>query len=373
MKKILIVSTVSRQFYLFERGNIEVLKSLGYEVHAAANFSDANERLEGLDLVKHHFDIQRSPFSVKNLKAYRQLKSIIEAESFDVIHCHSPMGGVIGRLVANTLRVPKVLYTAHGFHFYKGAPFINNLIYKNIEQLLAKKTDILLTMNEEDFKQANKFNLKNQGEVVYIPGVGVDTRSIVNCKVNTIDKREELGIPNDAFLVISIGELIDRKNHKQGLEAIALLKKMGVKNLHYAICGQGILKEELQALSTALGIEEHVHFLGYRNDIVELLKISDLFLFPSIQEGLPKSVMESMAAGLPVIATNIRGNTDLIEDELNGFIVNIGDVNATALAIEKIYENKKMSSEMSKSNLNKIKEFDIDNVNRIMRNIYNSI
>lgn len=151
MKKILIVSTVSRQFYLFEQGNIEVLKSLGYEIHGAANFDDANERLDALDIIRHPFDIQRSPFSLKNIKAYKQLKQIMKSERFDAVHCHSPVGGVLARLAAKASKISPVIYTAHGFHFYKGAPRKDWLIYYNIEKYLSKYTDILVTINKEDY------------------------------------------------------------------------------------------------------------------------------------------------------------------------------------------------------------------------------
>lgn len=166
MKKILIVSTVSRQFYLFEQGNIEVLKSLGYEIHGAANFDDANERLDELDIIRHHFDIQRSPFSLKNIKAFRQLKKIMQSENFCAVHCHSPMGGVLARLAAKSSGIYPVIYTAHGFHFYRGAPCKNWLIYYNIEKYLSKYTDILVTINKEDYARAKDFYSK---KVVFVP------------------------------------------------------------------------------------------------------------------------------------------------------------------------------------------------------------
>ncbi|GMN99843.1 glycosyltransferase family 4 protein [Parageobacillus thermoglucosidasius] len=373
MRKALLVSTVSRQFTLFDRDNIRILKELGYEVHCAANFEDATPDLNSLGIVRHHFDIQRSPYSVKNIKAFFQLLRIMKTERFDLVHCHAPMGGVLGRLCAQLTGTRPVLYTAHGFHFYKGAPIINNLIYKNIERIAAHWTDCLLAMNREDYIAAQHFRLRDGGKVYYIPGVGVDTNAINNVQVDRRSKRRELGIPEDAFLIISIGELIKRKNHQQAIEAIAKLKQNGYDKIYHVICGRGILMDELKALSENLGVSDRVCFLGYRNDIPEILKVSDLFVFTSFQEGLPKSVMEAMAAGLPIVATRIRGNIDLIEDGKNGLLVECGDVDSTIKSILELYNNEELRILMSKNNLNKIKNYDSEVVREKMDYIYKTV
>jgi glycosyltransferase involved in cell wall biosynthesis len=370
MRKVLLVSTVSRQFTLFDRDNIRILKELGYEVHCAANFEDATPALDSLGIVRHHFDIQRSPYSVKNIKAFFQLLRIMKAERFDLVHCHAPMGGLLGRLCAQLTGTRPVLYTAHGFHFYKGAPIINNLIYKNIERIVAHWTDCLLTMNKEDYSAARHFRLRDGGKVYYIPGVGVDTNAINYAQVDRRLKRRELNIPEDAFLIISIGELIKRKNHRQAIEAIAKLKHNGYDRIYYAICGRGILMDELKALSQNLGVSDRVRFLGYRNDIPEILKVSDLFVFTSFQEGLPKSVMEAMAVGLPIVATKIRGNIDLIEDGKNGLLVECGDIESTFESIAKLYNNQEWRETMTRNNLEKIKNYDCAIVRGKMRKIY---
>ncbi|MGG1557878.1 glycosyltransferase family 4 protein [Geobacillus thermoleovorans] len=374
MRKALLVSTVSRQFTLFDRDNIRILKELGYEVHCAANFEDATPALDDLGIIKHHFDIQRSPYSLKNIKAFFQLLKIMKKERFDLVHCHAPMGGLLGRLCAQLTRTRPVLYTAHGFHFYKGAPLINNIIYKTIERIVAYWTDILITMNDEDYEAAKKFKLRFGGKVCFIPGVGVDIEAIHNVIVNRNNKRYEIGIPEDAFLILSIGELIPRKNHIQAIKSVAkvLLEKKDI-NLYYVICGRGKLLNELKQLCVNLGIQDNVKFLGYRNDIYEILKISDLFLFTSLQEGLPKALMEAMAAGLPVVATRIRGNVDLIKSEENGILVECGDVDSTALAIKKLYDNNELRNFYSNNNLEKIRMYDIQVVSKVMRNIYSSI
>lgn len=365
MKKILIVSTVSRQFYLFEQGNIEVLKSLGYEIHGAANFDDANERLDELDIIRHHFDIQRSPFSLKNIKAYKQLKKIMQSENFDAVHCHSPMGGVLARLAAKAVGLSPVIYTAHGFHFYKGAPIINWLFYYPVEKFLARYTDVLITINQEDYSRANKFKAKN---IMNIPGIGVDTNRFNNFTTHRGKKREELGISDDDVVLLSIGEMIKRKNHETALKALAKAER---KNIVYLICGKGELECYLKDLTNTLGIKNKVQFLGFRNDISEICAASDVFIFPSYQEGLPVSVMEAMSAGLPIICSKIRGNNDLIEDSKGGYLFSPDDVGGFAKAIQRLAEDKMLRVNMGKVNLEAVKCYDISVLKAQMTEIYN--
>ncbi|MCM3756319.1 glycosyltransferase family 4 protein [Sporosarcina aquimarina] len=367
MKKILIVSTVSRQFYLFEQGNIEVLKSLGFEVHAAANFSDANERLDSLGIIRHPFDINRSPFSLKNIKAYKQLKEVMKFGHFDAIHCHSPMGGVIARLVAKSLGVTPVIYTAHGFHFYKGAPFINWAVYYTVEKFMARCTDHLITINQEDFQKANEFKA---GKVHYVPGIGVDTSKFNVTVYSREEKRTELEIDKDTVVLLSIGEMIKRKNHETALRALEKLKD---ESFVYLICGRGELDSYLKDLTVSLGIQEKVKFLGYRNDIKEICIASDIFIFPSYQEGLPVSVMEAMSAGLPIVASEIRGNTDLIENGVGGYLLHPEDIGGFAETIQKVVKDKELRKSMGAKNKDEVKKYDISIVREKMRDIYRGL
>ncbi|OAS21872.1 glycosyltransferase family 4 protein [Paenibacillus oryzisoli] len=367
MKKILIVSSVSRQFYLFEQGNIEVLKSLGYEIHAAANFNDANERLDTLDIIRHHFDIERSPFSYKNLKAYGQLKNILKSEKFDAIHCHSPIGGVLARLAAKAVGNCPVLYTAHGFHFYKGASLVNWAMFYPVEKLLARHTDHLITINKEDFNNANKFKA---GQIHYVPGIGVSTKLFNENAVSREMKREELGISENTMVLLSIGELIKRKNHETLIRALLKVKK---KNFVLLICGRGVLESYLKELTISLGIQEKVRFLGFRNDIKEICVASDIFVFPSYQEGLPVSVMEAMSAGLPVIASEIRGNIDLIQNGIGGYLLNPDDIDGFANSIQILIEDAKLRKVMSVKNKDEVKRYDISKVKARMIEIYSSL
>ncbi|MGM0877161.1 MAG: glycosyltransferase family 4 protein [Bacillota bacterium] len=367
MGKILIVSTVSRQFYLFEQGNIEVLQSLGFEVHAAANFNDTSERLDSLKIIRHHFDIQRSPFSAKNIDAYKQLKKLMKEEKFDAVHCHSPMGGVLARLAAKSLGITPVIYTAHGFHFYKGAPFINWAVYYPVEKFLARYTDHLITINKEDFNKANEFKA---GQVHNIPGIGIDTKKFSETAVSRKEKRAELGITEDTVVLLSIGEMIKRKNHETALRALAKLEN---QKYVYLICGRGELESYLKDLTISLGIQEKVRFLGFRNDIKEICIASDVFVFPSYQEGLPVSVMEAMSAGLPIICSEIRGNTDLIENGVGGYLLNPEDTDGFAASIQNLLEDAQMREDMGMKNVDEVKKYDTSIVKEKMREIYRAL
>lgn len=365
MKKILIVSTVSRQFYLFEQGNIEVLKSLGYEVHAAANFSDANERLNSLDIIRHHFDIERSPFSLKNIKAYRQLKRLMKSEKFDAVHCHSPMGGVLARLAAKSVGIKNVVYTAHGFHFYKGSPLINWVLYYPVEKWLSGYTDVLITINKEDYQRGKTFNAR---KAVYVPGIGVNEDEYRNCVVDRYKKRKELGLPVDAYLILSVGELNKNKNHEVIIKALKTLNK---DNVIYIVCGQGDREKYLKDMARKLGVSGNVKFLGFRNDLPEIYKTADLFAFPSFREGLSVSLMEAMASGLPVVCSDIRGNNDLIEDNSGGILIKPDDAQGFCHAITLlINEYEDLGVKMGLFNQERIKEFDKNNIKRKMYDIY---
>ena len=310
---------------------------MGYEVHYATNYqqedmyADAPQRIRNAGVILHQIDFVRSPYLVSaNIKAYRQLKDLMKEERFDGVHCHTPMAGVLARLAANATHTRPVLYTAHGFHFYKGCPIQNKLIYETAERFMARYTDALITINEEDYQAAQTFALR--GKAYKIPGVGVDVEKIQNMQVDRAEKRKELGVPEDAFVVISVGELIHRKNH---IAVIRALKNINIQKLYYVICGSGKLDAYLKEEVKKLGIEDKVLFAGFRSDVIELMDSADLFCFPSLQEGLPVALMEAMAVGMPCIASKIRGNVDLLPEK------NLFDLNDEVMLIEKVMTTPK--------------------------------
>ncbi len=378
MKKALMVAHVAYAIEMFNMPNIKLLMNMGYEVQVACNFDDRSslsdekvamlkDKLTSMGVRYYNISFQRMPLKPQNLKAYAMLKSIIDAENFDLIHCHTPVGGIITRLASIGTRKKnktRVIYTAHGFHFFKGAPLINWLIYFTAEKLCSYFTDTIITINKEDFCNAEtKLNAKN---VCYVPGVGVDTCFFGG----TAGKRDallsEISAEKDSIILLSVGELSDRKNHSVSIKA---LSKIENENVHLVIAGTGENKEEFLSLSKELGVSDRVHFLGFRTDIAELLKSADIFLFPSIQEGLPVALMEAMSCSLPVICSEIRGNTDLI-DETCGILCPAIDVDAFKLAIEKLIANPDMRKTMAKNALERSKNYDIKIIEKHMKDIY---
>lgn len=315
VRKVIFVANTARFFVMFEQNNIRLLQSMGYEIHCASNFEqerdvDAKNILQQLNVTIHQIDIARSPFSMRNLNAYRQLKALMQQEQFDLVDCHTPMGGVLARLAAKATKTAPVLYTAHGFHFYKGCPLQNRLIYETIERWLARYTDGLITINEEDYQAAKSFHLR--GKAYKIPGVGIDVKGIHDLKVDRAQKRRELGVPEDAFVMLSVGDLNANKNHSTAIKAFA---KADIPNSYYLICGEGELRNELGSLAEKLGVSQRIRLLGFRNDVREILKASDLFVFPSFREGLSVALLEAASAGITCVASNIRGNVDLLKSE----------------------------------------------------------
>lgn len=364
-KKVLFTATVVKtHINVFHLPYLKWLKEQGYEVHVAAKNDFINEPCIIPNCDK-YYDVKfaRFPFNKTNIKAYKQLKKLIQENNYKIIHCHTPVAGVLTRLAARKNKITTVIYTAHGFHFFKGAPLLNWLIYYPVERFCARYTDKLITINKEDYERAKQFKLRKNGKVYYVPGVGIDLNKIENIKVDIKKKKAELGIQENTPVLLSVGELIKRKNHETVLKALRQIKD---KNFVYLICGRGILMEHLQNLTKQLGLESKVKFLGFRKDIAEICKAADLFIFPSYQEGLPVALMEATATGLPVIASNVRGNRDLIAKEN---LFEPDDVAALTNLIKKqleAIENK----ELKKVNYANLEQYSLKNVLKQMTEIY---
>lgn len=412
MKKALLVTTVSGFVPQFEMENVRLLQDMGYEVHYAANYHNVsygtdNHRLDGTGIVRHQVDFVRSPYDIKgNLKAYRQLYEVVSEGGFDLIHCHTPMGGVLPRMVvrklwklgrrsnppsiqekrqmaqniqdqsnrqvttdeqenfareaavsaesteasekADVVVLPRVVYTAHGFHFFRGARLRNWLLYFPVEKWLSRYTDVQVTINREDYKRAKKYWHTNC-KVVYVPGVGVDVsyyrgEDLANGEREQLrhSVREELGVKPDTILFLSVGELIPRKNHISVLQTLSRIGQLMMGNMaksgqklkettqdnlqegnhniakgkdegdyKYIICGHGKLESEIRKQIRTLGLEGKVLLPGYCEDIRPYLYACDYFVFPSLQEGMPVALLEAVASGCRCIVSNIRGNRDI--------------------------------------------------------------
>ena len=381
MKKALMVASVASMIDQFNMRNIAILEQLGYQVEVAANFfqgsntssqrvAEFREELTAAGRVYHQVDIPRSVLKVGSiLQALKQLKTLCLQERYDLIHCHSPIGGVVARLAAGKSRKKgtKVIYTAHGFHFYKGAGLKNWLLFYPMEKLCARMTDLLITINQEDYTLAKR--KMKAAKVTYVPGIGVDTAAFTGAE-DVAALKAELGLNPTDKVILSVGELSRRKNHKVILEAVA---KLSCPDAHYFICGIGPEEENLRNLAKQLGMEKQLHLLGFRRDIAKLLALADVYAFPSLQEGLPVALMEAMAAGKAVVCSGIRGNLDLVVDGFGGEVRSTDDVDGFCNAIGRLLSTPSIAEKMGDYNRRRIKDFDCAVVDAQMKTLYQEI
>ncbi|MBQ9354132.1 MAG: glycosyltransferase family 4 protein [Clostridia bacterium] len=363
--RFLYVTTIGLTMIFF-KDLVKKLVDDGNTVDIACNEYEykVDEFYRELGCNVYQINCSRSPFSKGNLEAIKELKKIISDNKYDIVHCHTPVAGACTRIACKGFRKKglKVFYTAHGFHFYKGAPLINWLIYYPIEKYCSKFTDTLITINHEDESLAKK-RMKAK-KVEYVPGVGIDVDKFANAVVDRAEKRQELGIPEDAILILSVGELNKNKNHQIVIRALAELND---KNVHYMIAGEGALSDYLKNLSYELGVESQVHILGYREDTEQLYKIADINAFPSIREGLGLAAIEGMAAGLPLICLDNRGTRNYAKNNVNAFIISNLYGCADAIYKLKSYSTRKSFGE---SGMITAKNFDVDIINKKMLEIY---
>lgn len=369
MKKVLFTATVDRHILSFHIPYIKWFKEQGYEVHVACN----GEAKIPFAHKKHNIPFQRSPYSSNNIKAYIELKRILEENDFSLIHCNTPMGGVVTRLAAIKARKKgtKVIYTAHGFHFFSKAPFFNWILYYPIEKWLSKYTDCLITINEEDYKRCIHNNFKAKS-INIINGIGVDLNKFQPATPEKKSQlRKEYGYSADDFILVYPAELNYNKHQDLLIDAVNILKDR-VPNIKLLLAGVGELKTQYEDQVTTLGLEKNIKLLGYRTDMANLLKISDLAVSASRREGLPVNVMEAMATGLPIVLTNCRGNRDLVSEGENGYIVELEDAKGLADKIQKLYKSETIRIEFGSRSLELVGKYSIKNVLCEMQKIYSS-
>lgn len=366
-KKVLFTATVDSHILSFHIPFLKYFQENGYETHVATN---GKKEIPYTDK-KHTVSLERSPLKPQNLKAFKQLKAIIDNEKFDIIHTHTPMGAAVTRLAARKARKKygtRVIYTAHGFHFFKGAPVLNWLVYYPIEMLLAYKTDDLITINQEDYKRAK---VKFKTKVHYVPGVGVDPKKF-DFKFTKTDKtklRKELGLKDSDFVMIYPAELNKNKNQTMLIEVMESLVQ-NHPDIHLLLPGKDSLDGFHARLAKEKGLENNIHLLGFRKDIPQLLKISDLAVSASKREGLPVNIIEAMTVGLPVVATACRGATELVEDQANGIIVPLDDVRGMTDAIELYRNDENARTEVGRAGLEASRKYDLEVIVKQMNDIY---
>lgn len=362
--RVLVVCTTDSMIWNFLVPHIKELEDKGCYVECASSITGNyfDDLIQKYGIKMNAIQFKRSPYDVKNIQAYKQLCKLIKEKHFDTIYCHEPVGGAMGRLAGKSCKC-KVIYIAHGFHFYQGAPFVNRIVYYSVEKFLSRYTDVLVTINDEDYQSSLKFYAK---KTYKINGIGINTDLFLKID-NCDDLRNELSLKADDYILFSVGELIERKNH---IVVINALKKLNNPHIHYVIAGDGVLFDSLKEKVKKLELENQVHLLGYRTDINRLCNASDVFMMPSLQEGLSVALMEAMACGKPVIASKIRGNVDLIDDGMGGILVNATDIDGYSAAILKCYNTPFKMEQYGSYNAKKIKDFDIEKVKKQLSVIY---
>lgn len=373
-KKVLIITTISGFLPQFEKNNVKLLREAGCEIHYASNFKNPVYDFDKTDLkaqgiILHQLDIAKSPLKLRtNLRAVRQLLHIINENAIDIIDCHNPMGGVAGRIAACLCRKkPYLIYTAHGFHFYKGAPKKNWLLFYPVEWLLIRMTDIIITINSEDYGRAKRLPIKNKENVFHIHGVGVDPARFYPKKENRRLKRSDLGVPEDAFHIVTAAELNDNKNQRVIVEAISALP---YKDIYYSICGKGENEKALRKLIKEKGLEDRVRLLGFRTDMEEILQTADCFAFPSYREGLGVAAVEALLCGVVLVAADNRGTREYAVNGENALVCRADSVQEFAWAIESLYQDKGLLRKMSQKCRFSAMEFTIEEVEKTMKEVY---
>lgn len=350
---------------------MKVVIKMGYNVFYGINRKNA-EKIECTNFPVHFYNanMYRDVFAIKdNWIAYRNLVKFLKKHpEVEVIHCSTPIGGLLGRICGREFN-KTVIYTVHGFHFYKGAPVIRNVVYKTIERCLACLTDCIITINQEDYEAAQRFRLHKGGKVYKVNGVGMDMNAYNGIKVDKSEKRKTLNVPENAIVGVVVGDL--NKNKNVGTVVRALAKT--ATNIHVLICGVGPMEASLKSLAKRLHVENRCHFLGYRSDIKEIYLVVDMFISASQREGLPRSIMEAMLAGLPCIVSNIRGNVDLIDENEGGKLIIPKDYNSYAEAMTLLALDSYRGHQYGAYNKEKIKQFSLEEVEKQIRNVYNEI
>lgn len=368
MAKILFVATIFKHFRAFHLPYIEWFKQQGWQVDAMAAGDDVLENVHQ----SYNVPISRSPFSLSNIVAVRTARSIIEREKYDIVYCHTAMGAVLARLAAKKSRKKngtKVIYVAHGFHFFKGGPRKSWLMYYPMEKFLSRYTDAIVTINEEDYQLVNTHGFKNI-DTYKIPGIGINTSRLIRADGLTKSKlRSEFGYKDNDFILIYIAEYIERKNHRFIIEALPRLIEK-IPSIKVMFAGRGRLMDDMKQFSVELGVDRHIDFLGFRPDIGKCITVADIGISSSRQEGLGINIAEEMYEGLPVIATEDRGHRELVINGENGFLYPQLDLDAFIDCVVKLYNDVELRLQMGKNAEKYAQKFSLDNAIKSLSDIY---
>lgn len=380
MKRALMYASVASMIQQFNMENIRLLLRQGYEVDVACNMEQGStvteekiasmkKELEEMGVKVYHIPIPRNITAIGGiLESFRLSRRLMNGRNYSLIHCHSPIGGMICRLAnrfSKNYGKTEMIYTAHGFHFYKGAPKKNWLMFYPVEWLCSRYTNVLITINQEDYALAkSKMRAKR---VEYVPGIGIDLKRIAGFPQKRKEVCHSLGISQDSVLMLSVGELNDNKNHGAVVEILDQLPD----NYHYLICGQGANRPVLEAIAKEHGCDSRLHILGYRDDVISVLKSCDLYVFPSKREGLSVALMEAMACGIPCFVSNIRGNCDLIINEKGGALLTVDAFGQELIEkFKKIEDMAEFKENCGQENMQRVNMFSRETVGKSMEWIY---
>ena len=376
MKKVLITTALAGFIRSFLKNDIKILQEMGYEVHCAANKNHAGSGdietfFKENNVIFHQIDFSSNkPISKDTIIAYKQLKELKNKYNYEIVHCHTPIAGAITRLIFNNSRKKgtKVIYTTHGFYFHKGSTKKTWIVYRTIENLMSRLSDMIITINNEDFENANSMHCN---KVRYINGVGVDTNRFISCNIERDTYRESIGIKKDDLMVLAIGELSSRKNHQVVIKALG---KLNIPNAVFVICGNAMTEESTVEELKKLASENNVRLLllGLRKDIPEIAKCADIGVIPSTREGLGLAGIEMLASGIPLVASRVHGIMDYMEDGKTGYLCDPYSENEFAKAISKLI-NFELRNTMIENCINSSRKFDKLISYNQMRKIYEEI
>lgn len=366
MKKVLFVATVDQHIRHFHIPFLRWFKTKGFQVSVASN---GNERVPYVDS-KHDVSFERNPYSINNVKAFFELRNILKKNKYELIHTHTPVASIIVRIANYSLGRPsKIIYTAHGFHFYRGAKVLNWLVYYPIEKILSYCTDFLVTINQEDYSIAIKNNFGCKC-INLVNGVGVNLEQFkAPTDIEKNKLRMAIELNSDDFTLIYVGELSQRKNQELLLHTVSDLSTK-IQNLKVLLVGKGANESKLKSLCSLLELDDIVKFLGYRNDINELMKVADISVSTAFQEGLPVNIMESLSTGLPCVVSNCRGNRDIIKNNYNGFVIEEYDSVIFSEKIYQLYSERELFESIKNNTEKSVIKYSEESVMKSMTEIY---
>lgn len=360
----------------FNKANIAALRSLGYQVELCANFENGEgpevhnpkyvTECERLGIKTHSIPFARHSLS-GSLKCLPQLKALLKTGKYDIVHTHTETGGLLLKLACGVKGKSKFVYTPHGMSFWKGSSLKSQLVYKPLERWICSGMDMNLGMNKEEVAYLEKWNKRT---AAYVHGIGLDVKCMQQPKRSRNEVRNEFALASGEKLIVSIGELDDNKNH---ITVIRALARLGRKDFKYVVCGVGPNKDKLQSEAQCLGLQDNVILAGYRSDIPDVLNAADIFVFPSFHEGMPVSALEAISCGLPIIASEIRGNVDIIQDGDNGYLFAPSDVDTLTQKIALLMDDEELRIAMGEKNRVLAQDFSLENVTNELKEIYSNL